>query len=332
LINSVRSAVDESGLSNLSPEGKPWSTFLMDLREPNPMPEPNDFSRFLTSCLGFTSNLRTISLYFDSHLLFRVHKTLAPSRSIALKTNLSNSSPLKILKLTGVEEAPIQLKAEVSRWMVQYATKPKPPPPSLASAAASTTSFASKMLAAFSSRTTSHSPSSTPPANALPPIEKKVHSPLSFLTVTLFLRTVAATLKVSPSSHFSQEMMRATKKALPSVTKYSLIWTGKDEFEASRGGSGDKAEEGEEEARRVFSGLLSTLDAQGRVSIGFPTFQTTGCASSVGARFISTVERESLDFQAKYVSDWNRELLWAGGVLARTVFEEEMSGKPPVRF
>lgn len=257
------------------------------------MPEPNDFSRFLTSCLGFTSNLRTISLYFDSHLLFRVHKTLAPSRAIALKSNLSSSSPLKILKLTGVEEAPIQLKAEVSRWMVQYATKPKPPPPTLASAAASTTSFASKMLAAFSSRTSSNSPSSTPTISSPPPIEKKVHSPLSFLTVTLFLRTVAATLKVSPSSHFSQEMMRATKKALPSVTKYSLIWTGKDEFEASRGGGGgDKAEEGEEEARRVFGGLLSTLDAQGRVSIGFPTFQTTGCASSVGARFISTVESE----------------------------------------
>lgn len=33
----------------------------------------------------------------------------------------------------------------------------------------------------------------------------------------------------------------------------------------------------------------------------------------------------SLDFQAKYVSDWNLELLWAGGVLARTVYEEEMS-------
>ncbi|GAA5977366.1 hypothetical protein JCM5350_002442 [Sporobolomyces pararoseus] len=326
----VRSAVDESGLSNLSSEGKPWSTFLMDLREAQPLPEPNDFSRFLTSCLGFTSNLRTLSLYFDSQLLFRVHKTLAPPRTIALKSNLANYSPLKILKMTGIEEAPIQLKAEVSRWMVQYASKPKAVP-SLAAAAASTTSFASKMLAAFSSRSTSSSISAVP---SPPPPEKKAHDPLSFIAVTLFLRTVGATLKVSPSSHFSSEMMRATKKALPSTTKYSLIWTGKDEFEASLG-SGEKGE-GEEKARRVFSGLLSNLDIQGRVSIGFPTFQSTGFAGSVGARFISTVERESLDFQSKYVSDWNRELLWAGGVLGRTVFEEEMSeigrlwhSKPP---
>lgn len=59
------------------------------------------------------------------------------------------------------------------------------------------------------------------------------------------------------------------------------------------------------------------------------TFQTTGCAASVAARFVSTVERESLDFQARYVADWNRELLWAGGVLARTVYEEELAGELP---
>lgn len=56
------------------------------------------------------------------------------------------------------------------------------------------------------------------------------------------------------------------------------------------------------------------------------TFQTTGCAASVAARFVSTVERESLDFQARHVADWNRELLWAGGILARTVYEEELAG------
>ncbi|CEQ42128.1 SPOSA6832_03919 [Sporobolomyces salmonicolor] len=200
--------------------------------------------------------------------------------------------------------------------MLRSLSKPKSIP-SLAAAASTTTSFASKMLAAFSSKSSSSTPSPAP----TPPPSKKDKEPLDFTTVTLFLRAVAATLKVSPSSHFHTEMVRATKKALPSMTRYSLIWTGKDEFDASQGNEDDEAEV----ARRVFSGLLSSLDVQGRVSIGFPTFQTTGNASSVGARFISTVERESLDFQAKYVADWNRELLWAGGVLARTVFEEEMA-------
>ncbi|GJN91725.1 hypothetical protein Rhopal_004748-T1 [Rhodotorula paludigena] len=328
----VKSATDDAGLSNVSPDGKPWSTFLMDLREPAPMPEPNDFSRFLTSCLGFTQNLRALSLYFDGHLLFRVTKTLAPSRPLALRPNLAHTSPLKLVRLQSVEEAPFQLRAEVSGWMLRSLVKPKPAvtAASLTSAAASsTTSFASKMLAAFSSRSTaSHAPSPVPtPPPAPAASERKEADPLVHVHVTLFLRTVAATLSVSPSAHFASEMLRATKKALPKSTRYSLVWTGKAEFDASHGGRTGEGtdDEREADARRVFSGLLpADLATQGRVAIGFATHQTSGFAGSVGARFISTVERESLDFQAKYVADWNRELLWAGGVLARTVYEEEM--------
>ncbi|GAA5899994.1 hypothetical protein JCM6882_007020 [Rhodosporidiobolus microsporus] len=324
----VRSAQDEAGMANVSPQGKPWSTFLMELREPQPMPEPNDFARFLSSCLGFTSNLSSLSLFYDGHLLFRVSKTLAPSRPIPLKPQLASVSPLKILRLRSVEEAPFQLRAEVSNWMLRYAVKPKPAVAALASAAASTTSsFASKMLAAFSSKSSHHSSSSTPSTSSAPtppPAAKPTKDPLSHLTVTLFLRTVAGTLTVSPSSHFNAEMMRATKKALPSTTKFSLIWTTKDESDASYRTLYEKDDD-EAEARRVFSGLISSdLSKQGRVAVGFLTHQTSGCAASVGARFISTVERESLDFMANYVADWNRELLWAGGVLARTTFEEEM--------
>ncbi|BGP44913.1 hypothetical protein JCM10450v2_000728 [Rhodotorula kratochvilovae] len=327
----VKSATDDTGLTNVSPDGRPWSTFLMDLREPAPMPEPNDFARFLTSCLGFTQNLRTLSLFFDGHLLFRVDKTLAPSRPLALRHNLAQSSPLKLLRLQSVDGAPFQLRAQVSGWMLRSLAKPKPALTAASvgsAAAASTTSFASKMLAAFSSRSTaSHAPSpvATPPP--APGADKPARDPLAHVSATLFLRTVAASLSVSPSAHFAAEMLRATKKALPRETRYALVWTGKAEFDASHGGAtgGGSDDEREADARRVFAGLLpADLATQGRVAIGFATHQTSGFAGSVGARFISTVERESLDFQAKYVADWNRELLWAGGVLARTVYEEEM--------
>lgn len=55
------------------------------------------------------------------------------------------------------------------------------------------------------------------------------------------------------------------------------------------------------------------------------THQTSGCAASIAARFIPTVERESIDFQHKSVTEWNRELLWVGGILARCVYEDEMA-------
>lgn len=323
----VKSATDEAGLGDVSPEGKPWTTFSMEVREPAPMPEPNDFARFLSSCLGFTQNLRTLSLHFDGHRLFTVTKTLAPGRPLALRQNLQSTSPQKLLRVTDIEEAPFQLKAEVSRWMLQSLPRPKPSVAALTSAAASsTTSFAHKMLAAFSGRAaTPKEPSRDKAALSVVSAPSQTpKDPLMEVKVTLFLRTVAAALKVSPSAHFANEMLRATKKALPKTTRYSLVWTGKDEYEASRGVTTDDSDE--TDARKVFSGLLPTDlgTVQGRVAIGFATHQTSGFAGSVGARFISTVERESLDFQSKYVAEWNRELLWAGGVLARTVFESEM--------
>ncbi|KAL8283592.1 hypothetical protein RQP46_005387 [Phenoliferia psychrophenolica] len=319
-VGFVKTAAAPPGSQSIAPSGNPWTEFLMELREPAPMPEPHDFARFLSTCLGFTARIRTVSMHFDNHVLFRVTKTLAPTRPLTMNLNLASLSPLKILRLEKVEEAPLQLRAEVSHWLASYAIKPKPTP-SLATAAASataaTTSFASKMLSAFTSRaptpTTplrSSTPTTSPSTVAKP-------DPFSFLIANLFLRTVSATLRVSPPAHFSQEMVRATKKNLPARTVFSLIWTSKDEFEVGA--------DGEVEAKRVFAGLLSDLETNGRVFIGFPTFQTTGFIASIAARFVSTVERESIDFQARYVNEWNRELLWAGGVLARTVYEEEMT-------
>lgn len=201
-------------------------------------------------------------------LLFRISKTLAPSRLITLRPNLASTSPLKILHLTSIFEVPLQLRAEVSRWLSSYAVKPKPAV-SLAAAATATSSFATKMLAAFSKP---RSTVASPPTASLP--SPSTRDPLDLLLSTLFLRTVSAELRVSPSTHFSGEMLRATKKALPKSTTYSLIWTGKDEFDAGRdsGSSHEKGKgvEGDEDARKMFAGLLSDLETNGRVFIGFP--------------------------------------------------------------
>lgn len=172
-----------------------------------------------------------------------------------------------------IEEVPLQLRAEVSLWLSRYAAaKPRL---TLAATAATvsekTTSFASKMLAAFSGSRSS-SPASTPPPPP-PSSDLAKLDPFAFNTATLFLRTVSAELKVTPSSHFAAEMVRATKKGLPASTVFSLIWTGKDEFDAGREEGGKlngKGVDGDGEARRVFAGLMSDLDQNGRVYIGFP--------------------------------------------------------------
>ncbi|KAK0561704.1 hypothetical protein OC861_005681 [Tilletia horrida] len=66
-------------------------------------------------------------------------------------------------------------------------------------------------------------------------------------------------------------------------------------------------------------------EQQGHVFIGFRTHQTTGFAGHLAARFIPTVERESLDFIDKYCRSWNEELLAMGGYLIRALYEHEMT-------
>lgn len=64
-VHSVKTAaIDTKGPDSLTPDGKPLTTFLMELREAAPMPEPAEFARFLTTCLGFTTKIRSVSSKF----------------------------------------------------------------------------------------------------------------------------------------------------------------------------------------------------------------------------------------------------------------------------
>ncbi|CAE7228758.1 unnamed protein product [Rhizoctonia solani] len=119
------------------------------------------------------------------------------------------------------------------------------------------------------------------------------------------------------------ELERATKKKPPSTSTYQLIYTGKDEYDASK-----REDEKEfKDTGSVFQGLRADLDGTGHahVFIGHATAQTTGIGGHVAARFIPTVERESIDLVDRNVSIWNKELLYIGGLLARAIYELELT-------
>ena len=75
------------------------------------------------------------------------------------------------------------------------------------------------------------------------------------------------------SNEFSLKMEQITKKKLPSETMIQMILN-KFDNEMSEGS--------------VFKDLLPYPE-QGRIYIGFPTQQTTGCCSHLAARVIPTV-------------------------------------------
>ncbi|POV96419.1 hypothetical protein PSHT_15145 [Puccinia striiformis] len=297
----------------VNPSPSEWTSFIMDVRSPSPMPPPFEFSRFLATSLAFTTQIRSVSLYFDDHLMCKLDKKLAPPQVLSTLSNISLSTSSSMMKIQSVEQTSVQIDANILKWTLQY-SKPKTPPWPLQPPPSS---FASRMLSAFTkSSSSAPTPSSTNPSTPNDP-SSDPSSQLSSLTASVFLRVVTGNINVSIPSAFSAELERATKKPPPKKTQYALIWTNKDEFDAGK-------DSGDETARAIFDGLISDLDVQGRVFIGFPTHQTTGFSGSVAARFIPTVERESLDLQAKYVADWNKELLAIGGILARVVYEGEL--------
>ncbi|KAI8973522.1 hypothetical protein BDF20DRAFT_837459 [Mycotypha africana] len=259
---------------------KVWTSFLMDLREPMEMPNIDHFTRFLTTSMGFTANLKEITVYFDQQIIFRIRKREAEPRAMSVDAHkmLLTTVPAKMFTLYGADIRPIQLDAE------------KYTPPSIFSP-----------LANLLSSSTTHSTSTVTKNESGLPVEKG----------SIFLRVVTGSVKVNVSQSFEKEMERSTKKKPPKMTKIQLVYTGKDELDAS------------ENKNQMFRDLIP-FPHQGRVFIGFPTHQTTGYCCHMAARFIPTVERESIDFADRYISLWNKELLVMGGLLARLVYNDEM--------
>ncbi|GAA5813959.1 hypothetical protein MFLAVUS_007449 [Mucor flavus] len=254
-----------------------WTSFLMDLREPMEMPDFDHFCRFLTTSMGFTANLKQISVFFDDQEIFSLVKRFADPRTMTVDANkMILSSPQRMFTLSGADMRQIQLDSE------------KYTPPSLFSPFANLLTRKSKSTATESYQ------------NILP-TEK----------ASIFIRVVTGSLQVSVSRDYEKEMERATKKKPPKTTKFQLVYTGKEELDAS------------ENQNQIFKDLIP-FPHQGRVFIGFPTHQTTGFCCHMASRFIPTVERESIDFADRYISVWNKELLAVGGLLARMVYNDEM--------
>ena len=103
----------------------------------------------------------------------------------------------------------------------------------------------------------------------------------------------------------------------------SLVFSREEQDEpiGTEGGETAKKDAGD-----VFGGLCPPLDGEksAKIFIGQATSQTTGIGGHLAARFIPTVERESIDLVDRHVSHWNKELLWVGGYLARLIYELEL--------
>ncbi|GES82823.1 hypothetical protein GLOIN_2v1661590 [Rhizophagus clarus] len=248
-----------------------WTTFLMDMREPTEFPNIEEFARFLANSLGFTGNLREVSVYFNSTLVIQLSKKMQEPRLMNIASAFDTYSPQKMFHLTSVDVRGVQLDVKRLIDPLNIITKQWRSPP----------------ITNYQTEETS-----------------------------IFLRIASGNLDVKVSSAFSLEMERTTKKKPPNKTTIQMIFSGFDEHNSS-GDNNNKISP-------VFKDLLPYPE-QGRIYIGFPTHQTTGCSSHLAARVIPTVERESIDLVDKTLAKYNREMLCLAGILCRILYEDEMS-------
>ncbi|KAF9360799.1 hypothetical protein BGX34_007497 [Mortierella sp. NVP85] len=85
----------------------------------------DEFGPFLARSLGFTGNLREITVYLDHHRLLNINKKMREPRPMAIPKTMYITSPQKIFTLKSVDLQSVQMDAtrlEVSRWTREVRT------------------------------------------------------------------------------------------------------------------------------------------------------------------------------------------------------------------
>lgn len=291
------------------------TSFTMDLRNPAPLDGPLDLARFLVTSLTFMLKIRRVEMWIDDWNILALSKDVGvntPVETASFSRRRGLTSPEGIMRIQGVDSTSVKITATAMRWLLDSGFVPPPLPPPLPVKTGGATGFASMLHSALFSRASTPAPA--PVAPLPPPVIK---DPKEMLGSGVSLQIFAADVKVAMRSALEKELERSTKKPPPKQTRLQLIFSNPDDRSES---------EAADPTESIFSGLRPDL-AGGRTAkifIGQATGQTTGIGGHIAARFIPTVERESIDLIDRHVAIWNRELLYVGGYIARMVYEVEM--------
>ncbi|KAI5849605.1 hypothetical protein DFP73DRAFT_541210 [Morchella snyderi] len=269
-------------------ESDPYTTFLLEYREPTELPDLKELCKFFATSLTFVK-LNEISLYVNDRCLLHLKKKTSPSEPLAIPSSINPVTTERLMKIAAVETERLQIDAKYMN--ITHHRAP------IVDIANGLRSIFSRFSAAAQPTSTSKETSSS--------------NLTEYTQATIFLRIATATVTTSVSTAFARELERATKKPPPKTTKIAMLSMSKDELDASE----HKAE--------IFSNVLPSKS--GKIFIGFPTHQTTSISAHISApSVIPTVERENIDLNARVVKQWNIEMLRISGILSRIIFTDEM--------
>lgn len=315
------------------------TTFSLDYRQAdlsspsyNPAKVPNlpTLCQFLATSLTFVG-LQSLELHVDGHKVSSFTKKTSPAAPLQVPQGLKIDTEGGFMRVAQVTQQHSQIDAEWSNVIASAQNPPKRAAELVQTEVRNAGTALKSFFSKFSAPTPKVSkPNPTSNISEKPSIGTDDISGESNGVIFLQVCTVEVDTRVSKS--FAAEIERATKKKPPRKAKIALLTSPyQDPNTPLSTGTGSTADL----ASKMFSQVLPTKT--GRIFIGFPTAQTTGVLAHVSApSLIPTVERENVDLNARYISQWNIELLRVAGLACRILYASDMAdiqrryGKEPM--
>lgn len=307
-------------------QGNPDTSFVLDYRNnTTPMPNLLSIAQFLATSLTFVA-LQQIELWVDDWKIISLQKKAAPSIEVPIARDVETKTKEGLMRVQSMERENVQMDAtfiNVVGWKPSISSSGPKMPGSFDTSYGSSASDVPSLRSFFSRLTssTSHAALKTKAMKDEKALQDIVLEDLTAqTTANVFLRVTTAVVRTSVSASFAAELERATKKPPPRTTKLAILTSSYDETAAS------SKENVVAMGVDVFASVLPGKKPGGRIFIGFPTHQTTGAGMHLSApSVIPTVERESIDLNARWVRTWNQEMLRVAGIMARLAFSNEMA-------
>ncbi|KEQ99194.1 hypothetical protein AUEXF2481DRAFT_36502 [Aureobasidium subglaciale EXF-2481] len=297
------------------------TAFVLDYRNTtSPVPNLLSICQFLATSLTFVG-LQSVELWIDGWNMITLNKKMAPSAAVAIPNDINPKTKAGLMKIVGVEYQNAQIDAtwcNVIGWTRVAGAQQQLQPSSSEAPTQSLRGFFSR----FASAATGPSAAAKRAAKEEEAVQRAIAEDLAgSSTASVFLRISTVNVQTYVNKSLSAELERATKKPPPKHTKIAILTSSYDESSVSMatfsGSSSGKASE-------IFASVLPSKN--GRVFIGFPTAQTTGLLAHISApSVIPTVERESIDLNARWVRDWNVEMLRVAGIACRVAYTGDMA-------
>jgi hypothetical protein len=302
-------------------QGSQDTSFVLDYRsKTTPIPPLLGLCQFLATSLTFVG-LQKLELWLDEWNLLTLTKKPAPSVSVALPRDVETRTREGLMTIRSVERESVEIHA---KWLNVVGWKPTSVASSSGfdggeigggmSSAPSLRSFFSKLTGGVSVVNSAIEKAARFESEAQKAIAEDI---AGISTATVSLRITTANVHSSVTASFAREIERATKKPPPKVTRLAILTSSHEEGAATKRASAQNGID-------IFSTMLPSKS--GKVFIGFPTHQTTGLLAHISAHsVIPTVERESIDLNARWVSTWNIEMLRIAGIVCRIAWSGEMN-------